>query len=1140
MPSPTVRPLQVTVLGPLRAAAPDGGLVAVSGRGANLLAALVLAPGRALTTARAIDLTWPDGPPASGRAALQTLVSRVRSLTRPGLLVSTPTGYRLDVEAVEVDLDRADGVARRAAVALRDGDAGAARDLADEGLALWAGAPGTDVPDPELADELLARAAVTERELLRARAEALLLLGDPAAVGASSALVGAAPLDDAALLVRLRALHAAGRTTEAVAEYGEYRERLRETLGTDPSGELAAFHVRLLQGESPAPDPAPTAPAGPRTRLPVDPTAGGTAGDLVDAGAVAGPIGRSAPGVRAPASALLGREHDLEGVEAALRAARVVTVLGPGGMGKTRLGQEVARRAATRHEAVAVVELVGARVAPDVLPVVAASLGVPEASTWLGVPDVRSRPLADRVLDRLAEHPTLLLLDNCEQVIDGVAAWVAEALAAVPTLRVLTTSRAPLGVAGERVHPLEPLAALTPDGAPGPAVDLFVERATAVRPSVVLPTESVVRLCQRLDGLPLAIELAAARTRSMTVAEIERRLTDRFALLVGGASTAPERHRTLRAVIDWSWDLLTGRQQVLCRRVSGFADGFTAAAAGYATRAGEPVETRGDLVPDADPAPEVLDDLDALVAQSLLQAEEDADGGMRYRMLETVREYAERDALDAGEASLARTVVMDWARDLCRARYSRVDSIEHLLLDRVVSGEQETLVLALRLALADGRPDTAAGVFSVVGMLWGLQGAYGELVALAPASLRVWETAWGVVGYAGRGPATVPPRDAEPLLLGLSMIATIELMFGDLRTGAVAWRSLRRVLATDPPLRPVTSALARMVASIQDVAAVEALLAASRASADQPTSRFGHMASWVLAENVGDIDGAITYARAGYDLAVGSDDAWWQVLCASSVASAYGESRQAQQAWEWAEVAAARLADLGRDGETPVMGEMRAATAQVQAIALLTLGDLDAAEPHLRDLAEGEGQSHDSVMLGTIGLAEIARVRGEDDLATERYRATMPLAHRTLARADPWLLLLAGAFLSAHALMGRADDPAGPGAVAVVRDLVLGEQRGRHVQADRPVLGAALVGVAAWRAATVPDDPGCLELLGLAEAMQSRQDFPALDRSVHWARAAEQFGADAAGSARARGRALPRGEQVPRALELLRALPDGR
>ncbi|WP_448630992.1 AfsR/SARP family transcriptional regulator [Cellulomonas soli] len=917
----------------------------MTGRGANLIAALVLAPGRTLSTVQALDLTWPDGAPSSGRAALQTLVSRLRATTSPGLLASTSTGYRLDVDPVGVDLDRAEGLGRRAGEALSTGDPRAADAHAVDGLSLWVGAPGSDVPDPELAGELRVRAASAERELLRVRAEALLQLDDPAAVGAAAASVEAAPLDDSALLTRLRALHAAGRTTEAVAEYAAYRERLRDTLGTDPSGELAAFHGHLLQGGTPS------------ARVGTDASPATSRGRGQAAGPPPGDTrrpGRSTPGVRAYPSALLGRQRDLDGVEAALRTARVVTVLGAGGVGKTRLGHEVARRAAARHEALAVVELVGARTAADVLPVVAASLGVPETSPRLGLTDARARPWPTGCSTGSPSGRPCSCSTTASRCSTAWPPGCPRRCPPCPPSGCSPRAGRRWASWGARA-PAGTLAARLPDGSAGPAVDLFVERATAVRPTVTLPLETVAGLCERLDGLPLAIELAAARTRSMTVAEIERRLTDRFALLVGGASTAPARHRTLRAVIDWSWDLLTGRQQALCRRVSGFADGFPAAAAGYAARAAQPAAARADLVADADPPAAVLDDLDALVAQSLLRVEEDAAGGMRYRMLETVREFAERAAVDAGEGPMARAVVMDWARDLCRTRYSRVDSIEHLLLDRVVADEQETLVLALRLALADGRPDTAAAVFSVVGMLWGMQGAYGELVALAPASLAVWESAWGVVGYAGRGPVTVPASEAEPLLLGLSMIATIELTFGDLRTGATAWRSLRRVLATDPPLRPVTSALAGMVAHLRDLRAVEELLAASRASHDLPTSRFGHMASWVLAENVGDIDGAITYARAGYDLAAGSGDAWWQVLCASSVASAYGESRQARQAWEWTEVTARHLSELGAAGATPVMGEMHAGVEQVRALALLTLGDLGAAEPYLHDLVEGRG-----------------------------------------------------------------------------------------------------------------------------------------------------------------------------------------
>ena len=231
-----------------------------------------------------------------------------------------------------------------------------------------------------------------------------------------------------------------------------------------------------------------------------------------------------------------------------------MTVLGAGGLGKTRLAQEVAGRATV--PLVVVVELASVRTDDDVVLALASTLGVREASSNRriaeGALDVR-----DRILARLEEGPALLVLDNCEHVIDGAARWAADLLASLPSLRIVATSRSPLTIGAEQVFPLEPLAS----DAAGPAVELFVERATAARPGVDLPLEVIARLCTRLDGLPLAIELAAARVRSMTVEQIESRLENRFALLAGGDRTAPERQRTLRAVIDWSWALLSADER---------------------------------------------------------------------------------------------------------------------------------------------------------------------------------------------------------------------------------------------------------------------------------------------------------------------------------------------------------------------------------------------------------------------------------------------------------------------------------------------------------------------------------------------------------------------------------------------------
>ncbi|QZN85878.1 hypothetical protein K5O09_01205 [Cellulomonas sp. C5510] len=568
MPGRAPLPLDLTVLGQVRAASPDGAeLLPVSGLGANLLVALALEP-RGLSTARAIEETWPDAPPASGRAALQTLVSRLRGAHHAGLVASTAVGYALGVPPERVDLGRATAAAEEARTLLAAGDPDGAARTAGAALELWDGEPGTGAPAGAVVTALRTRADAARRQLLRVRTAAL--LDGPAdraaaegAVRAAEDLVALAPLDDTAHLLLLRALHAAGRTSEAVAAFARYREQLRDTLGTDPSAEVAAYHLELLSAASPRagagpgsrPDPPPADRTGPRGPGVTRPAGSPPARPAVDPP----PTRPGPPGLRVAPTALIGRDGDVRAVEELLRTAPVVTVLGTGGLGKTRLVQEVARRAAGRFPVVHVAELAGVRDDADVLPALAAALQLPDPTTRRGVADVRSRPLSERVLDRLGEQPTLLVLDNCEHVLDGAATWVAEVVAALPSLQVLTTSRSPLGVRGERVHPLAPLPAREPDGAPGPAVRLFTERATAVRPGVSLPTDVVERLCRRLDGLPLAIELAAARTRSLTVVEVERRLSDRFALLVTGAAGAPERHRTLRAVIAWSWDLLTER-----------------------------------------------------------------------------------------------------------------------------------------------------------------------------------------------------------------------------------------------------------------------------------------------------------------------------------------------------------------------------------------------------------------------------------------------------------------------------------------------------------------------------------------------------------------------------------------------------
>jgi predicted ATPase len=264
----------------------------------------------------------------------------------------------------------------------------------------------------------------------------------------------------------------------------------------------------------------------------------------------------------------------------------------------------------------------------------------------------------------------------------------------------------------------------------------------------VLQREVVARLCDRLDGLPLAIELAAARARSLSVEEIERRLGDRFALLTGGERTAPERHRTLLAVIDWSWNLLDGSQQALLRRLSVFPDGFSAeaaeamragAGAGSDQHDGTDVLDGTDILHGTD----ILDDLDALVAQSLVTVTEDPDTGiLRYRMLETVREFGDRELERAGEAALARAGMDTWAREFARSALAGMHGPALVPTFARVTAEQDNLLAVLRSALDGGRSGVAAHVYAVLAYYWSLRSAHSEVLAFGGpvmAALRGWE-----------------------------------------------------------------------------------------------------------------------------------------------------------------------------------------------------------------------------------------------------------------------------------------------------------------------------------------------------------------------------------------------------------------
>ncbi|WP_160142907.1 ATP-binding protein, partial [Cellulomonas algicola] len=846
-------------------------------------------------------------------------------------------------------------------------------------------------------------------------------------------------------------------------------------------------------------------------------------------------------GLRAARHALLGRAHDLAAVDAAWADARLVTVLGTGGLGKTTLVQEVGRRA--QDDAwVVVVELAGVRSDADVETAIASALGLAHArSARLGDRLPATTDATGRIAERLGEVPTLLVLDNCEHVVAGAAQCADALLAAVPGLRVLTTSRTPLLVAGERVHPLAPLPV---DGGHGAAVELFRERARAARPGVALPLEVVARIATRLDGLPLAIELAAARVRTMTVEEVERRLDARFALLRSGDRLAPDRHRTLEAVIDWSWHLLGDDEQRVLRRLSVLPDGFdldAAAALGRLTTA-PAVTGDGAVATDGagtDDAWDVLDALDGLVLQSLCSVVEDRGEGddepvVRYRMLETVREFGHLRLTEAGEHDAALDAMLAWALAFAdRWAPALVDGDQPAAM-RALRREQDNLLLAFRTALDRGLTGEAYALYVALTGYWSLRGAHEQVFGL------------GIDLLAGTHGWRVAPRHADAAALALTELAAMGI-FGDAGSTARALARLRLVVRElGSHLGPRTRAFAGL-ALAGSVAGMARELADLRRSSDTYLAMLGHMLSAQLAENSGRLEVARRWVEEAYALGVARGDVWAEANNASFLAQLAAEEGLAQEALRWVSVARTGMGRLVAEEELHQV-------AWLELAASVGVGDLATARDRCDALAEVAAsgrmgrttwQSPELVALERAGRGEIAAAEGDVAAALDHLQAAYDAFGPDGGgeRTSPWFIMITVGWIARLVLAPEAVRAARPApstpAPALARH-VHEWQRVRAADAvDHPVLGTAAVGLgtAAWAGsgdASRVDDG--LELFFLAELLGSRQDLPMLHRAPLDARARELLGTDRTDAARARARAVGRRHAATRALALVDAL----
>ncbi|WDV51241.1 BTAD domain-containing putative transcriptional regulator [Streptomyces coeruleorubidus] len=702
-------PVRYRILGTTQALRTDGTVVPVGGaRLRALLTVLALRAGRTVPVGLLVDEVWGGEPPADAPGALQALVGRLRRALGADAVASAEGGYRLTASPDDIDLHRFERLAGEGLRALADGDPAKAAVVLDDALELWRGPALTDLPDRAAE---AARRDTRRLDVLRARHSAALALGHAEqSLPELTALCDSHPLDEPFQTLRLCALRDAGRTAEALEAYEDVRRLLADRLGADPGPELRSLHAELLK---PGDDSAVSAPA-------ADAPAAGN--------------------LRARLTSFIGRESDIETIRGDLTAARLVTLLGPGGAGKTRLSQEAAET--VRHAmpgGVWLAELAPVDDPAAVPEAVLTAVGARETVLYGASAEGIRAAVADRLddpVERLAEHCSrprmLLILDNCEHVAEAAARLAEKLLERCPGLTVLATSREPLGVPGELLRPVEPL--------PEPvALRLLADRGAAARPGFRIDDdpEACAEICRRLDGLPLAIELAAARLRMLTPRQIADRLDDRFRLLTSGSRTVLPRQQTLRAVVDWSWDLLDEDERDVLRRLSVFAGGCDLPAA------------------EAVCGPAALEALGSLVDRSLVVATppgESGDGEMRYRLLETVAEYAAERLEESGQRADAERAHLTYFRELARTTDPLLRGPDQLAAIRRLEREYENLRTALRHAVA--LRDEQEALCLTLSLVW-----YWQM-----RDLRIEARNWcREVMALGPDPFTEPVRPAAPV-----------------------------------------------------------------------------------------------------------------------------------------------------------------------------------------------------------------------------------------------------------------------------------------------------------------------------------------------------------------------------------------
>ncbi|MEU4229658.1 BTAD domain-containing putative transcriptional regulator [Nonomuraea sp. NPDC026600] len=1074
------------VLGPLSVWTPDGQPVQVpEAKVRALLADLLAHRGRPVSTDRLIDDLWGDRPPGDPPAALRVKVSQLRrALGDRSLVAFRPPGYLLAVDAEAVDAGLFQSLLTRAG---RSDDPLVRQALLTEALGLWRGTPYAEFGD--FAQAAAARLEEQRLVALEELAETRLDLGDHGALAAELAgLVAAHPLRERLRAAQLRALYRAGRQSEALAGYGQLRGLLADELGIDPAPELTALHAAILRQDPtlapplpPRPGPPLRAPSGPSPSGPprLDPAAPDAglphsvppepAGDLPHgdppapfagpphpgsaapdtdlphseppgpaeglpragvAGPVVGPPGTNLP---APLTGLIGRTVEVAEVRALLRGGRLVTLTGPGGVGKTRLALEAAAEPGRSFPGgVWLVEL--ASITPSAEPGVVAEA----VASVLGVRDDLPGSVVDRhggepvdlpgsAVDRLAAalrtRATLLVLDNCEHVVDQVAELAERLLRAAPELRVLATSQESLRVPGEVLWSVPPLG-------PEAAAELLAARA-----GVGAGDDGVAEICARLDGIPLALELAATRLRALTPRQLAARLDDRFRVLATGHRGAPARQRTLRAMIDWSWELLTGGERLVLRRLAVHADGCTLEAAEAVC---------------AEPGLDVLDLLARLVDRSLVVR---VPGG-RFRLLESVAAYCLERLSEADETVAVRLRHARHYADLAERAEPGLRGPEQprwlALLDADTANLRTAIETSLRLATPHDasrlktthdavRPSAAHDAVRLVNALawyWVLRGRLGEGQRALEAVLAVADDA-----------------QARVWLAGLRMLA-----------GQGRAPDLERLADIADPARRARAQwfLAFTLYGYDNPAATDAYLDSAMESFLASDDRWGTAAALSLRARRALLRG---------DLAALRRDGERGLELFREVGDRWGEMRAAENLGTLAEITGdyEQAAELRRDGlriaeELGLWSEVSGALSRLGRVALLT-GDLDGAR-ELHERARRLAVARSDVPLeefAEVGLALVARRQGRLDEAEGLLRRWLRWVRQVAGEPGAALILAELGFVAEQrgdaaaalewqreglAVARRVGDPR---AIALATEGLAGARAlgGRHEEAAR-------------------------------------------------------------------------------------------